>query len=444
VQCQQIAQNRCTAVKQTQVDYAQLAQQLLAADRNNNRQAITALVQTFADVVARTAVAQIHYLRDGELVVYRRERSRVWQCRFKLYSNAWYRVSTRKTDLEYAKQHAGELYDEARYRERLGIAVTQRKFSEIARATVDELNKDLAAGTGKKIYADYIGIINKYFVPFFGERYLQNIKHADVAEFERWRNERMGKKPKSSTLMNFASAFNRVVQTAVARAWISERVPIPKLTRRGERGQTRPAFSAEDIKRLRGKYSAFVAQARTTTETARRELLCDYVEVLLLTGMRHGTESKNIQWRHCEWHTADGVRYMRIYVNGKTGPRYLIGKHELAAVLQRLHKSQAVLSDCDFDSILGRESNNIFQMQKDLPVRFFNDIFAKLLKFAKLTEDRAGQSRTLYSLRHTYATQALLSGTDIHTLAKQMGTSVRMLELHYSKLTATMAAEQLA
>ena len=44
----------------------------------------------------------------------------------------------------------------------------------------------------------------------------------------------------------------------------------------------------------------------------------------------------------------------------------------------------------------------------------------------------------------TVATQELLSGTDIHTLAKQMGTSVRMLELHYSKLTATMAAEKLA
>jgi integrase len=83
-------------------------------------------------------------------------------------------------------------------------------------------------------------------------------------------------------------------------------------------------------------------------------------------------------------------------------------------------------------------------MQKELPVRFFNDKFAGLLKFAKLTEDRAGQSRTLYGLRHTNATRELLSGTDIHTLAEQMGTSVRMLELHYSKLKATMAAERLA
>jgi len=56
-------------VKQTQVDYAQLAQQLRSADKSNNRLEITALVQTFADEVARTAVARVHYLRDGELVV---------------------------------------------------------------------------------------------------------------------------------------------------------------------------------------------------------------------------------------------------------------------------------------------------------------------------------------------------------------------------------------
>ena len=56
----------------------------------------------------------------------------------------------------------------------------------------------------------------------------------------------------------------------------------------------------------------------------------------------------------------------------------------------------------------------------------------------------AGQKRTLYSLRHTYATAELLAGTDIHTLSKQMGNSAAMIERHYSKLTATMAAERLA
>jgi integrase len=55
------------------------------------------------------------------------------------------------------------------------------------------------------------------------------------------------------------------------------------------------------------------------------------------------------------------------------------------------------------------------------------------------------ESKTLYSLRHTYATLELLrASTDIHTLAKQMGNSAAVIERHYSKLTATMAAERLA
>jgi len=122
----------------------------------------------------------------------------------------------------------------------------------------------------------------------------------------------------------------------------------------------------------------------------------------------------------------------------------LICKHELVAVLQRLHSRDPVLGSVTFDNLLGRENQFLFGARNDLPVRFFNDTFAKLLAFGKLTEDRAGLARTLFSLRHTYATQALLGGTDIHTLAKQMGTNVRMLELHYSKLTATMAADKLA
>ena len=60
-----------------------------------------------------------------------------------------------------------------------------------------------------------------------------------------------------------------------------------------------------------------------------------------------------------------------------------------------------------------------------------------------LEKNQQGQQRTLYSLRHTYATQELLACTDIHTLARQMGTSVLMLERYYSKLTATMAASQM-
>ncbi len=74
-----------------------------------------------------------------------------------------------------------------------------------------------------------------------------------------------------------------------------------------------------------------------------------------------------------------------------------------------------------------------------------NGAFKRLMRYSGLLGGVDGQNRTLYSLRHTYATLELLeNGTDIHTLSKQMGNSAAMIERHYSKLTATMAAEKLA
>lgn len=72
--------------------------------------------------------------------------------------------------------------------------------------------------------------------------------------------------------------------------------------------------------------------------------------------------------------------------------------------------------------------------------------FEILLKDADLLVDRrTEQNRTLYSLRHTYATLALVKARmDIHTLATQMDTSVMMIEKHYSHLTPRMRANAIA
>jgi len=386
----------------------------------------------------------VHYLRDGEVILYKRKRSRVWQCKYKLFTGTWVRVSTRKTNKDYAEQVACNLYDEARYRERMGLAPVQKTFAEIARITVDDLKRDVAAGTGKKIYMDYCRAIEGYLVPFFGERHLQNIKHENIAEFERWRNEKMGRQPKSSTLMNFASAFSRVCTTAIQRGWISDRVPLPKLSRKGEKGSVRPAFTAEEIAKLRAFMPSWETRGSYDFDKLQRPLLCDYVEFLLLTGMRHGTEAMNLEWRHCEWYEYDKVRYLRVRVSGKTGERYLIAKHEAAPVLQRLHSRQQDVCGLDFERVLGHSSKYIFRNAIGLRPRTFNGMFEKLTRESGLMYNAADEKRTLYSLRHTYATLELLAGTDIHTLSKQMGNSAAMIERHYSKLTATMAAEKLA
>jgi len=72
------------------------------------------------------------YLRDGDVVLYKRERSIVWQMRYKLYDKIWRRVSTKHRNLDYAIKVAGDIYDEARFRERLGLTHSTKKFNVIS------------------------------------------------------------------------------------------------------------------------------------------------------------------------------------------------------------------------------------------------------------------------------------------------------------------------
>ena len=41
-----------------------------------------------------------------------------------------------------------------------------------------------------------------------------------------------------------------MIATAVERGYISERVPVPKLTAKGVKGRARPGFSEDEIKHL--------------------------------------------------------------------------------------------------------------------------------------------------------------------------------------------------
>lgn len=65
------------------------------------------------------------------------------------------------------------------------------------------------------------------------------------------------------------------------------------------------------------------------------------------------------------------------------------------------------------------------------PIGLFKKSFLALLKMAGVTHSADGRMRTPYSLRHTYATERLNAGVQEYHLAKNMGTSVAMLEKHY-------------
>ena len=396
---------------------------------------------------------QLH-LRDGEVVLYRRRHSLQYQCRYKLADGTWCRRSTAKASLELAALAACELYDEARFRQRLGLAHRAQSVAHLAQLTARELRRQIDLGHGKSVYGSYLSCIERYFIPFFTHQRLESLTHSDITEFELWRNKQMQKQPKASTLQNFASAWNKVIATAVEHGYISERVPVPRMQVKGTKSQPRAAFTESETAQLRSYMATWVessSKANKSTESDMRHLLCDYIEMLLLTGMRHGTEALGVRWKDVCWHTQGGKRYLRIWVNGKTGGRWLIAKHAAVAVLERLHARQTALNTQSLETTLQGEgveksaNHLVFTFSNGYQPTSLNGAFKRLMRDSGLLKDADGQNRTLYSLRHTYATLELLrANTDIHTLSKQMGNSAAMIERHYSKLTATMAAERLA
>jgi len=343
--------------------------------------------------------------------------------------------------MDQARAAAIKLADQWAIREELGLPVKRPSFAVVANAVIEDLRLAASRSNGKVVYRDYITVIERYLIPFFGQKTFEAITSEVLRDFDGWRITRLRKAPKASTLRTHASAFNRVLDLAKQRGLLPLNKTPPALTIQGEPSQPRPSFSEREINHLLAFLPDWAAGGRLPIEQEIRPLLRDYVEFLLYTGVRHGTEARRLEWRHLQWHWEGECKYLRVWVSGKTGPRYLIAKPGAITALDRLAQRNGGKS---LDALIEEHAGDlVFVSRSGYEPHGFEGSFRRLMRDSGLIKDSSGKNRTLYSLRHTYATFALRDGISIHTIARQMGTSVLMLEKHYSKLTPMMNAAEL-
>lgn len=91
------------------------------------------------------------------------------------------------------------MYDQARYRQRLGLAHQTHSFAQIARIALEELRLRIDASTGRTAYTDYVSCIERYFLPYFGERQLEELTHTDIQQYLYLMMERISSKSLSAT-----------------------------------------------------------------------------------------------------------------------------------------------------------------------------------------------------------------------------------------------------
>src|SRR6266403_231490 len=73
----------------------------------------------------------------------------------------------------------------------------------------------------------------------------------------------------------------------------------------------------------------------------------------------------------------------------------------------------------------------------------YYSLVERLLIESGLQTSSSGIRRSTYCFRHTYATFRLTEGVDVYFLAKQMGTSVKMIEDYYGHITPAKNAERI-
>lgn len=383
---------------------------------------------------------------EGAATIYRRKPNGPWQVGFKLGAEV-YRVSTKQTDVERAKRTAADLYMRARYRFEEGLPpLTTHTFKSVAQHARRELVDAIERGVGKATYRDYIEVIDKWLIPHFGNKPITSIDNAALAEFSAWRQSVMGRTPARSTVTNHISALNRVFDAAVDKGYIS-RTRVPEMKNDGVKGERRPDFSLDEYRTLYRFMRRWVKQGKRGLITWKREILRDYVLFLVNTGVRPGTETVGLQWRHIRLVLLNGVEYVAITVSGKTGSRELIARHNVIIFLRRLWARNSKVNNVPFRELLTQGSDEyVFALPDGTEVKNLAAPFKILLKECGLLNDsRTGQERVLYSCRHTYISFGLIyHKVDVHTLARQCGTSISMIEKHYSHLTPLLVAPALA
>jgi integrase len=406
-----------------------------------------------------------HEILGGLVQLYRRDRSRFWQCSAS-YKGRQFRASTKEDDLPQAQQFAEDWYLEIRGKARAGLLPLKKEktFSETAEQFLKEYGT-ITEGERSKKWVEGHGIRQRlHLVPFFGKLGVSEVTPGKVQEYRVHRmtspvaanvatdghssdpnqkksNKRPWKAPSRSTLHDEIVTLRLILKTAVRHGWLSH-VPdfSPPYKTQGKISH-RPWFSPTEYKQLYTATRQYAHDMKDKRHQWNAEQVHDYVLFMANTGLRPDEAmARNLEHRDVTIvkDRATGERILEIEVRGKRGVGYCKSMPSAVRPYERLLERakpvpQGRKKDRKKLDAAGLNQPPQYPQPSD-PVFPGNHIklFNNLLRRTDLKVDREGRKRTAYSLRHTYICMRLMEGADIYQIAKNCRTSVKMIEKFYA------------
>lgn len=386
----------------------------------------------------------------GKLVIF--ERNGIFQARIYRGGRSYLYKSLKTRDLDQARKAAIKLWHETQFRVEQGLPVTTFTVSQVIKEYVALREKDheqakrsgrtLARreGTSEAMLRQIKRVV-KFWHQYCGKMPVDKVDNGVLQNFIAWRKDYYHRMPPDAvpknarlnptdkTLQWELTLGKAILKYAQDRGYRGTK-PLPTFTYQAEKKIVRPAFTSAEYLAVRKGIGTWIKEAPNEKWRQTRLLLRDYVRVLASSGMRVG-EVNGLKWRDVvEFKDENGrLNVMFNVAKGKTGARPVIPSHSCHRYIAELRERQPNAKPNDL----------VFTMPSGQPVITLIDQFQNVLKRVGLLNNSNGERYTLYSLRHFYAVTQLRRGVPIYDIAKNMGTSVTMIEQYYGK-QATSAA----
>lgn len=149
-------------------------------------------------------------------------------------------------------------------------------------------------------------------------------------------------------------------------------------------------------------------------------------------------EARELTWADIRRVDTNKEKFVIAEVRGKTGSREVIFQQQAETYIDRLwglRKEELGENPSDAEFVFCKKDGS--------SIHSFKKSFKSLIEFSGVTEKRNGMARSIYSLRHFYATMRLSNSVSPWMLAKNMGTSVEMLDKHYGQTINSELADQI-
>jgi integrase len=384
-------------------------------------------------------LVDVQELKPG-LVLFRRTdvKHRNWYCRVRLPNAERYKTISLKTPhLNEARDKAFDQDVEIRFRLKHEIPVFDRTFAQIAEEFSKFQKERSEAGEITfhrwRVMASHI---KTQLIPYTGTAQITQLGTERWKAYPAWRQKtgkgRSGGRVSAGTIRDEMTTFRSIMGFAAGKSYIRDsQVPEGKLpldkTRREE-------FTPQEYRKLHSFAGSWIKQAQNGNRVWYRTMAYNFILIMTNTGMRP-SEAKNLRWRDVATQTdRQGRKFVRIDVRGKGKFRTLVAAESVATYLDRIREI----------SEHAEPDNFVFVTDEGKPARtLYYSLIERLLIESNLQKSSSGSSRSTYCFRHTYATFRLTEGVDVYFLAKQMGTSVKMIEDHYGHVTPVKNADRI-